>query len=115
MGKTGRRGWALDPRAAVLTRPGPGTVIEREPETVRRTDLEGEWGVVVYDNPVNTWDEVIGILQKATGCSLEEAHMETWEVHHQGRSLVHHAEREECDRVAAVIRTIGIQVAVDRI
>ncbi len=74
-----------------------------------------EWIVIVFDNDVNTWDEVIGILCKATGCCVEEAEMETWEIHHQGKSIVHHAEREECERVAAVIRTIGIKVAVSEL
>ena len=86
-----------------------------------RPDLEGvgslqpvsEYIVIVFDNPINTWDEVIGILQKATGCSLEEAENETWEVHHQGRSVVHHGDRDECERAAAIIRTIGIDVTVE--
>jgi hypothetical protein len=38
--------------------------------------------------------------------------METWEVHHLGKSVVHHANAEECERVASVIRTIGIVVEV---
>jgi len=75
----------------------------------------GDWVVIVFDNPVNTWDQVIGILQKATGCPLEEAEMETWEVHHLGKSIVHHGDKPECDRAAAIISTIGIQVAVDQI
>jgi len=68
--------------------------------------------VVVYDNDHNTFDEVIDILMRATGCSLHEAQMETWEVHHLGKSVVHHADAEECERVASVIRTIGIRVEV---
>ncbi|HSV73579.1 MAG TPA: ATP-dependent Clp protease adaptor ClpS [Chthonomonadales bacterium] len=68
--------------------------------------------VVVFNNSHNTFDEVIGILMRATGCSLHEAHMETWEVHHLGKSVVHHGSAEECERVASVIRTIGITVEV---
>ena len=60
-------------------------------------------------------DEVITILQKATGCSLEEAENETWEVHHLGRSVVHHGDRDECHRAATIIRTIGIKVAVEQV
>jgi ATP-dependent Clp protease adaptor protein ClpS len=71
--------------------------------------------VIVYDNPVNTWDQVILILQKATGCSLEEATNETWEIDTLGRSVVHHGDREECERAAAIIRTIGIDVVVDQV
>ena len=74
-----------------------------------------EWIVIVYDNDHNTFEQVIGILQEATGCALEEAELETWEVHHLGKSVVHHADKLECERVAAVIRRIGIEVAVDKL
>lgn len=77
------------------------------------TQRTGEYIVIVFNNDHNTFDEVIQILQKATGCSLEEAEMETWEIDALGKSVVHHADREECERVAAIIATIGIEVAVE--
>jgi hypothetical protein len=76
---------------------------------------DGEWLVIVFNNDHNTWDEVTGILQEATGCTLQEAEMETWEIDHLGRSIVHHADHAECERVAGIIRTIGIEVAVDQL
>jgi ATP-dependent Clp protease adapter protein ClpS len=75
----------------------------------------GDWLVVVFNNDKNTFEEVIDILQKATGCPLAEAEMETWEVHHLGKSIVHHGDRAECDRAAAIISSIGIRVSVDRL
>lgn len=68
--------------------------------------------VIVYDNDKNTWDEVVTILQKATGCTLEEAEIETWEVDNLGKSVVHHGGQEECERAAGIIRIIGIRVEV---
>ena len=91
------------------------TAVLPRPELDDVENQTGEWMVIVFDNDKNTFDEVIGILQKATGCSLEEAQMETWEVHHVGRSIVHHADQEECQRVAAVIGTIGIKVVVEKL
>ena len=73
---------------------------------------DGDFIVIVFDNPINTFDEVTGILQKATGCPLREAEMETWEVHHLGKSVVHHGSEPECERAAGIIRTIGILVEV---
>jgi ATP-dependent Clp protease adapter protein ClpS len=70
------------------------------------------WIVTVYDNDYNTVDEVVRVLIRATACSLEEAKMETWEVHHLGKSVVHHGEADECGDVAAVIAQIGIRVEV---
>src|SRR5262245_42902557 len=93
------------------------TITERRPDLYDETaqTSRDEYVVIVFNNEVNTFDEVILILQKATGCSLEEAQMETWEIHYTGRSVVHHGDREECDRVAAIIATIGIRVAVERV
>lgn len=68
--------------------------------------------VVVFNNNTNTYDEVVDILMKATGCTAEEARIETWEVDHLGKSVVHHADQDECERAASVIRTIGIKVDV---
>ncbi|MEZ0324863.1 MAG: ATP-dependent Clp protease adaptor ClpS [Fimbriimonas sp.] len=68
--------------------------------------------VTVYDNDHNTMEEVTHILMAATGCSLPEAEMETWEVHHLGKSVVHHGSKEECTEAAAIIATIGIKVVV---
>jgi ATP-dependent Clp protease adapter protein ClpS len=68
--------------------------------------------VIVYNNDHNTYDEVMDILQRATGCTRDEAWVETWEIDHLGQSVVHHGSAEECERAASVIRTIGIHVEV---
>jgi hypothetical protein len=48
----------------------------------------------------------------ATSCEAEEASMETWEIHHLGKSMVHMGGEEECHDVAEIIATIGIRVEV---
>ena len=70
------------------------------------------WIVTVYNNEYNTWDEVVGILMAATGCSEDEADMETWEVDNLGKSVVHHGAQNECQIVAEIISQIGIRVEV---
>jgi ATP-dependent Clp protease adaptor protein ClpS len=74
----------------------------------------GDWIVVVYNNEVNTWDQVVNILMRATGCDEQEAEMETWEIDTLGKSVVHHGQEEECERAAVVIAEIGIRVEVLR-
>jgi ATP-dependent Clp protease adapter protein ClpS len=91
----------------------PG-VLDR-PETEHRDTNEGQgngWIVTVFDNPTNTIDEVIHILIVATHCTVDEAAIETWEVHNLGKSVVHHSDKQECEQVAAVIAQIGIEVRV---
>lgn len=73
----------------------------------------GGWAVTVYDNDVNTVEQVMAILVEATGCDEQEAAIETWEIDRLGRSTVHHGGQETCERAAAVIRRIGIKVTVD--
>lgn len=93
-----------------LTATAPG-ILDRP--DVGDTQGGSGWTVTVYDNDRNTVDEVIAILIVATGCTIDEAQMETWEIHHLGRSTVHHAGKAECQRVAETIREIGIRVTVD--
>lgn len=91
------------------------TVIER-PEIADSDTAtgRGEWIVTVFNNDYNTYDQVIGILVVATRCSMDEAYMETWEVDNLGKSVVHQASEDECQKVAAVISTIGIRVDVSK-
>lgn len=76
------------------------------------TQSGGYWIVTVFDNDHNTVEQVIFILVLATGCTEAEAEIETWEIHNLGKSVVHHGQQAECERVADIIRTIGIRVEV---
>ncbi len=85
------------------------------PEETQQENWNGgaeEWVVIVYNNEYNTYPQVIAILMRATKCTRDEAEMETWEIDNLGKSVVHHASEEECNRAASIIRTIGIQVEV---
>ena len=73
---------------------------------------QGDYCVIIFNNNTNSFYEVIHILQVATGCPYEEAEMETWEAHHRGQAYVHFADREECDRVASIISSIGVRTEV---
>lgn len=68
--------------------------------------------VIVFNNDHNTWDEVVDALMEATGCTVEEANIETWEVDNLGKSVVHHGSSEKCEKAASIIRKIGIKVEV---
>jgi len=98
-------------RIRILSQAGTPTV---EPDLEHSADATGAggWVVTVFNNDYNTWDEVVSILMKATSCSLDEAQMETWEVHHLGHSVVHHGGESECNGAADIIMTIGIRVTV---
>lgn len=89
----------------------PG-ILERPEELTQGPGTGGGYIVTVYNNEHNTYDEVMLILMIATQCDADEAYMETWEIDHLGKSVVHHACEEECLKAADIISSIGIEVQV---
>jgi ATP-dependent Clp protease adapter protein ClpS len=91
-------------------------------ETIVRPNLDeeveirqsGPWVVILYNDDHHNFDEVILQLQKATGCSLEEAEAITDEAHSSGRAIAYTGTQEECERVAGILRQIRLQVETDR-
>ena len=51
-----------------------------QPRPDDTTTRGGGWHVVAFNNDYNTFAEVIEILIVATGCTREEAEIETWEI-----------------------------------
>ena len=93
---------------------GPGTIEAPDLRVHDAEQAEREWIVTVYNNDYNTYEEVIAILILATGCDHEEAIIETWEVDHLGRSVVHHGKESICQHAAEIISKIGIRVEVSQ-
>lgn len=92
--------------------PAPGIIEEIEAMDV--SEGGAGWIVTVFNNEVNTWEEVVDILRRATYCTFEEAWNETWEIDNLGMSVVHHGDESECQRAADTIATIGIKVEVSK-
>ncbi|MGI8924797.1 MAG: ATP-dependent Clp protease adaptor ClpS [Fimbriimonadales bacterium] len=91
---------------------GPVIVEPEVAEEISTGSGRGGWIVTVFNNDFNTWEEVMTILQMATGCGPDEAYIETWEIDSLGASVVHNAGKAECSEAAGVIGTIGIKVTV---
>jgi ATP-dependent Clp protease adaptor protein ClpS len=83
-----------------------------EPEIIEKGQVAGRWMVVIHNNDYNSFDEVVDVLMRATGCSGEEAAIETWEAHTYGKAPVHFSGRDECEIVAAMISSIGVRTEV---
>jgi ATP-dependent Clp protease adapter protein ClpS len=89
-----------------------GTESEEITETKTEEEVEESvttpWRLILYDDDIHTFDEVISQLMKATGCSLSEAEDKTWKVHNEGKALVHEGEFEECLRIDGVLKEIQL-------
>lgn len=90
------------PAAAGEERPAEDVV----EETAERLDTP--WRVILYNDEVHTFDEVILQLVKATGCSVAQAEALAWKVHMQGKAAVYEGSFEDCFRVQAVLGEIGL-------
>ncbi len=82
------------------------TITETEEET--KDEVDTPWRLILYDDDIHTFDEVISQLMKATGCSLSEAEDKTWKVHNEGKALVYEGEFEECLRIDGVLKEIQL-------
>lgn len=94
----------------------PRVVPVKEPETevkeqeIDRTD--SPWSVILYNDEVHTFEEVIAQLMKATGCSPKRARDLTLEVHHKGKATVYEDQLEPCLKVQAVLQEIQLMTEI---
>lgn len=79
-----------------------------ETEEAVEDSVATPWRLVLYDDDIHTFDEVIEQLMKATGCSLSKAETITWKVHREGKALVYEGEFEECLRIDGILKEIQL-------
>lgn len=92
------------------------TPVEKELETVDTTTGERiaePWKVILYNDDIHSFDEVILQLIKALGCSTEKAAQIAFEAHNNGKAVAHTGPFEECFRVAGVLREIQLLVEIE--
>src|SRR3989337_1932153 len=89
-----------------LTRPEIETIDE---ELVA---LEPPWITTLFNCNCHTFEEVVRQLMKAIGCSESEAWEIAWQAHNNGKAGVKVGTEEECQRVAAILKAIGLVVSV---
>ena len=80
-------------------------------DTDHRTDEP--WRVILFNDEIHTFEEVIGQLRKATGCTRGEAEEYAWEVHSTGKAAVYEGKFEECFRVQGVLREIQLVTEIE--
>jgi ATP-dependent Clp protease adapter protein ClpS len=68
--------------------------------------------VILFNDEVHTFEEVIGQIIKATGCDLTRAQVLTWEVHNSGKAMVYEGEMRTCVRVSAVLEEIDLATQI---
>ncbi|HLB00108.1 MAG TPA: ATP-dependent Clp protease adaptor ClpS [Bacteroidota bacterium] len=69
--------------------------------------------VILYNDELHTFDDVIGQIIKATGCDLTRARALTWKVHNTGKAMVYEGEMRTCVRVSSVLEEIDLTTHIE--
>lgn len=69
--------------------------------------------VVLFNDDIHTFDEVITQLIKAIRCSTDKAESIAWEVHSRGKAVVYTGEMQECLRVNSVLEEIALHTQIE--
>lgn len=91
--------------------PDTGTLVEEE--IADDTRIQEPWRVILYDDDVHTFEEVIIQLVRATGCSAERAERHAWTVHTEGKDCVYTGDFFDCMRVQGVLREILLVTEIE--
>lgn len=78
-------------------------VLEKEEE-----EIDKPWKVILFDDDIHTFDEVIHQLIKALGCSQAKAEELTYKVHFEGKAVVFEGNFEECLKINSVLQEIQL-------
>lgn len=82
--------------------PDTGVLVEE------RTDIDTPWRVMLYNDEVHTFDEVINQLTKAINCSISQAQKIAFKVHSEGKALVYEGDFEPCFEVSSILKEIQL-------
>jgi ATP-dependent Clp protease adaptor protein ClpS len=69
--------------------------------------------VILFNDDVHTFDEVIDQLIKATRCTRSRAEAFAWEVHTRGKAAVFEGTMNECIRVSHVLEEIALHTQIE--
>ena len=69
--------------------------------------------VILYNDEIHTFDEVISQLMKATGCSIVVAREFAFEVDSRGLACVYEGEMTECLKVSSVLEEIALHTEIE--
>jgi ATP-dependent Clp protease adapter protein ClpS len=70
--------------------------------------LDAPWRLILYNDEVHTFEEVIHQLIKALNCSLSKAEELTYQVHTKGKATVFEGTFEECFDKNTILQEIQL-------
>jgi ATP-dependent Clp protease adaptor protein ClpS len=89
------------------------THTEMDKEVSDATTTDTPLKVILFNDDIHTFDEVIAQLIKATGCPTVRAEALAWEVHTTGKAMCFEGSLGECLRVSGVLEEIGLHTQIE--
>ncbi len=69
--------------------------------------------VILFNDDIHTFDEVITQLIKALQCTSQHAESLAWEVHNNGKAAVYTGELVKCMQVSGVLEEIQLMTQIE--
>ncbi len=106
--------------ASVMSGPGTGTEEIVVPDTVEellgaedvRPDVP--WIVIVWNDPINTFDYVTFVFQKVFAYSRAKARRLMLQVHNEGKAVVASGTREKCEIDVTRLHAYGLWATLQK-
>ena len=89
------------------------TAPREQPEREEDVLIEEPSKVILFNDEVHTFEEVIGQLIKAIRCTAEKAEAYAWEVHTTGRAVVYTGELTRCMEVSGILEEIMLMTQIE--
>ena len=88
--------------------------------TTKAQPLEGTsniviepWNVIILNDDVHSFDDVIAQIMKATNCSPDHAADVAWKVHNDGEAVCFTGSKERSELVASILEEIDLRVRLE--
>lgn len=81
-------------------------------EVDARTELDGPWVCIVWNDPVNLMSYVVFVFKQYFGYSQEKAESLMLAVHNEGKAVVASGGRDEMERDATAMHSYGLWATV---
>lgn len=91
-------------------KPGRPAEAKPKPQVIVEVDeqVQTPWRVLLFNDDVHSFEEVIAQVVKATGCPASRATEIAWQAHTEGKAVAFEGEFAECYGVQAVLREIEL-------
>jgi len=91
----------------------PAEIPDIETDVTDGTDTDEPAKVILFNDDVHTFEDVIVQLMKAIRCSREKGEAIAWEVHTRGKACVYVGAMPECLRVSGILEEIALHTQIE--